>query len=253
MKYSIDINCDLGEGFGNYRIPDEKELLSVISSCNIACGFHAGDPVVISDTIQQALERNVKIGAHPSYPDLQGFGRRQMFMKPEELRTAMLYQVSALKGMVEAYGGRLSHVKPHGALYNHSAGDIEVAKIICGAIHQIDPDLAYMGMPNSCHQEAAKQLDHPFRREGFGDRKYNDDGMLVSRTIRGSVLDSPEDVAAQIIRMVIDQEVETATNKKIKMEVDTICIHGDNPEALQILAHLLREFAKNHIEITADK
>ena len=252
MKFSVDINCDLGEGFGNYKISNEKEILPLISSCNIACGFHAGDPDVISETIQLAIQNNVKIGAHPSYPDLQGFGRRKMYMKPEELRASMLYQVSAVKGMVESFGGKINHVKPHGALYNYAAKDFDTANIICEAIRQIDKELIYMGMPNSCHQEAAQKLDHPFRREGFGDRKYDEEGMLVSRSLRGSVLNGPKEVSDQIVQMVVEHKVTTISGKEIELEVDSICIHGDNPNVLDILNHLHIELSKHDITIKAN-
>ncbi len=249
MSLIVDINCDLGEGFGNYNVSNEREIMHIISSCNIACGFHAGDPDVIVRTINLALENGVKIGAHPSYPDLQGFGRRVMEMGLDEVYNSVLYQVSALKGMVEALGGTLHHVKPHGALYNHSSQNMELTEAIFSSVKQIDPHLRVYGLPNSSHQIAAINLGLPFVAEGFGDRKYAENGHLVSRKIEGSVLHDSKDVFEQIHSMVTKQEISLQNGSSLQLKVDTICIHGDNPNSISILKYLKEELPRHGIFI----
>ena len=231
----IDINCDLGEGFGTYKVANDRELMPWLSSCNIACGFHAGDPLGIYQAIEAAIENDVNIGAHPGYPDLMGFGRRKMEMTHEELYATIIYQVSALKGMTEACGGKLVHVKAHGALYNYSAGEQHLADILAKAILAIDPALKYVGLPGSCHEKAATAVGLTFVREGFADRRYQKDGSLVPRRVEGALLVKEDEVLSQLMSMVSRQEVTTHEGDILRLQADTFCVHGDNPNALNLL------------------
>ena len=200
--------------------------------------------------VSLAIKHGVRIGAHPSYPDLQGFGRRVMDMTFKQLHNAVLYQVSAVRGVVLALGGQLKHVKPHGALYNYSATDEQTCEAIYSATNKIDPNLKIVGLPSTAHEEVASRLGLPFLREGFGDRRYNAQGLLVSRKEAGSVLNVPQEVSAQIINMVIDKSVTAMSDaRNVALEVDTICIHGDNPGSVEILRHLHQELPNHGIKI----
>jgi UPF0271 protein len=237
----IDINCDLGEraaGEGN-----DEALMPYITSANIACGFHAGDPLTIEKTIRLAMRYSVAIGAHPGYPDREGFGRRQMTMTRDELRAMILYQAGAVSGMAEAAGARVRHVKPHGALYNAAATDFDTAMVIALAVRDIDSSLIMIGLSGSEMIRAARQIGLPCASEVFADRAYNDDGTLVSRDIPGAVLHDTAVMIERIIGMIKEKVVETASGKIIPIEADTICIHGDNetaPEFVKSLAEALK-------------
>ncbi|WP_296623433.1 5-oxoprolinase subunit PxpA [Marivirga sp.] len=232
---SIDINCDLGESFGQFIMGNDDAIFPYISSCNIACGFHGGDPLHIENTIKKALQHNVQIGAHPSYPDLAGFGRRKIVLSHEELKASVKYQISALIGMVKSLGGELKYIKAHGALYNSIAFGEKEANTFLSAVKEIDPDLAILGLAGSPFQEITQQCGFRFIREGFLDRRYQDDGSLMPRKEKGSVLESVEESINQFISIAQKGEVQTASGKRITMEVDSLCIHGDNPLAEDIL------------------
>ncbi|WMN11088.1 5-oxoprolinase subunit PxpA [Marivirga salinae] len=232
---SIDINCDLGESFGQFIMGNDDAVFPHISSCNIACGFHGGDPLHIENTIKKALHHKVQIGAHPSYPDLAGFGRRKILLSAEELKASVKYQISALMGMVKALGGELKYIKAHGALYNSIAHDEKEAKTFLFAVKEINPDLAILGLSASPFEGIAQSLGFQFIREGFLDRCYQDDGSLMPRKEKGSVLESVEESLNQFISIAQKREVETASGKRIPMQVDSLCIHGDNPLAEDIL------------------
>lgn len=232
---SIDINCDLGESFGLFIMGNDDAIFPYISSCNIACGFHGGDPLHIENTIKKALHHKVQIGAHPSYPDLAGFGRRKILLSSEELKAVVKYQIAALQGMVKSLGGELKYVKAHGALYNTIAHDKNEAEIFLSAVNEINPNLAIMGLAESPFQEFTRDFGFKFIKESFLDRRYQDDGQLMSRKEKGSVLDSVEASLKQFKSITEKGEVETASGKKITLEVDSLCIHGDNLLAEEIL------------------
>jgi UPF0271 protein len=234
----IDINCDMGESYGQFKVGNDQAIFPYISSCNIACGFHGGDPLQIEQTIKGALEHNLRIGAHPSYPDLAGFGRRKMTLVAAELKATIKYQVAALKGMVESLGGQLSYVKPHGALYNEMAKNREEAIPVIEAILMIDPSLSLMGLAGSHLIEIAKEKQINFIAEAFGDRCYESNGQLVPRTEKGAVIYQPEQAVQQIVSIMRDQKIESADGFFIPIHAQSICIHGDNPAAVDILKKL---------------
>lgn len=242
-----DVNCDLGEGFGAYSLGSDEAIMAHISSANIACGFHAGDPLVMKKAIQWTMDHGVGIGAHPGYPDLQGFGRRSLQMGSDELFAAILYQAGALKSMTEALGGKMRHVKPHGALYNTAAADFQVARAIASAVYALDPSLILVGLPGSQMEHAASQAGLPFAGEAFADRAYNDDGTLVSRSNPGAVIHDPAILTERLIRFVKEKTVVSITGTIIPVKADTICIHGDNKSALEFAQSLGQVFKKQRI------
>jgi len=250
---TIDINCDLGESFGQYSIGNDPEILKYISSANIACGFHAGDPLVIQKTIVSALEYGVAIGAHPGFPDLQGFGRRNMKLSEDELFSCILYQVGALKAMTEALGGQLHHVKPHGAMYNMAACDYNMALCIAKAVQKIDPSLLFVGLAHSSLIDAAKSLGLKTANEAFADRRYMRDGTLVSRSNPRAVIHNERESIHQVLQLISDKQVVSFDHKTIDMHADTICIHGDNTEALQFAKALKENIEKKGYCIKALK
>lgn len=231
----IDINCDMGESYGNFKIGNDSAIFPYITSCNIACGFHGGDPLHIEKTIQGALAYGVQIGAHPSYPDLAGFGRRKMQIPGDELRALVKYQIAALKGMVESLGGKLQYVKPHGALYNTAAQQTTEALAIIKAIQEVDDSLYLMGLAGSPIAQLAAEKQIPFVAEAFADRKYMADGRLRSRSEIGAVIDSPTEAAQQVADIVLHKRVETYEGDHWSLEAQSICIHGDNPSAVAVL------------------
>ncbi|BAJ64346.1 LamB/YcsF family protein [Anaerolinea thermophila] len=225
----MDLNCDLGESFGNYRLGNDEALLSIVTSANIACGLHAGDPLVMGRTVRWAVSKGVAIGAHPGYPDLQGFGRREMNMSAEEVEAFVLYQIGALAGFVRAEGGELVHVKPHGALYNQAAKDRALARAIVQAVKRFSPHLIVVGLAGSVLVEEAREAGLPAAAEGFPDRAYNPDGTLKSRREPGAVLQTVEAVCQQAIRLA----TQGAGEGTQRVPVDTLCIHGDGAHAVE--------------------
>ena len=217
----IDVNADLGESYGYHQLGNDSEIIKYVSSANIACGFHGGDPFTIEQTIKLALENNVAIGAHPSYPDLVGFGRRSMKISNEELYSMILYQVGALKAMTEALGGKLHHVKPHGALYNDLANSLQKAKVVAEAIYKIDPSLILVGLANSEIQHAAREGGIKSGCEVFADRAYNDDGSLVARYKYGAVFHDGETCLKQVKQILTSNSITSINGNKIDMCVDT--------------------------------
>lgn len=228
----IDLNSDLGESFGVYNLGLDSELLKYVSSVNIACGFHAGDPMVMSKTVEMALENKVNIGAHPGFPDLLGFGRRNMQISEDEVKNYILYQVGALKAFIDSQGGRLNHVKPHGALYNMAAKDYNLSLSIAKAIKLLDPELIFYGLSNSQMQNASNDINLKFKSEVFADRSYSDDGLLVSRDNPGAFIIGADNCAERIGKMIKFGEVLSINNKIVNIKADTVCVHGDNKESL---------------------
>lgn len=247
----IDINSDLGESFGAYKLGMDSEILKFVSSVNIACGFHAGDPMVMDRTVELAIDNNVKIGAHPGLPDLMGFGRRNMNISREEAKNYVIYQVGALKAFVESRGGRLNHVKAHGALYNMAAKDAILSEAIVGAVKSIDPELIIFGLPNSETEKAVVEMGLKFKNEVFADRGYTDEGVLVPRSQPGAFVKGADNCADRIARMVQQGEVESISGKIVKIKADTVCVHGDNEKALIFVKTLKERLESLGFEISA--
>lgn len=229
------INCDMGESFGTYRLIDDEALMPYINAANIACGFHAGDAATMSSTVALALKHGIEIGAHPGYPDLQGFGRRNMDIDPQSLKSMILYQIGALRAIVESQGGQLHHVKAHGALYNYASKDAKSAIAIATAVKEITSTIVLYVPPNSELLKAAIALDLPVKIEAFIDRRYNQDLSLVSRKIPGSVIHEPSQAWNQLSEMIVNNKVKTIDNAEVAIAAETYCIHGDNPRAQEIL------------------
>ncbi len=245
----IDLNSDLGESFGNYKIGNDAELMKYITSANIACGFHAGDPLIIEKTIKLAMENNVAPGAHPGYPDLVGFGRRSLKLSDEELSSTIKYQVGAVKAITESLGIKLQHVKLHGAMYNDMAFNYNKAKVAAEAIIRIDPDLIFVGLAGSEMIKAAEDTGLKTANEFFADRAYNDDGTLVSRSIEGSVIHDTEVCLNRIEKLIKSNSVLSINKKEIKIIADTICVHGDNENAVDFVKNLNRFLNDKGIEL----
>ncbi len=230
--YKIDINADMGESFGNYKLGNDEELIKYVTSINVACGLHAGDPNVMRKTIISAKRYGVKVGAHPSYPDLQGFGRRSIKMKKEELINFIIYQLGALSGFLKAEGMSLSHVKPHGALYNDAVKNIEIAEAVGEAILLFDKELPLFGLARSNAIDIWRKMGLNVKEEVFADRNYKDDGTLVPRKEVNAVIDDPDIIAERVAFMVKKKKIKTITGKVIPVSFDTICIHGDTKNAV---------------------
>lgn len=245
--FIVDLNCDLGESFGSYNIGNDEKILDYVTSVNIACGYHAGDPMVMNKTVELALKKKVAIGAHPGLPDLMGFGRRNMSVSPDEARAYVIYQLGALQAFVTAHGGKLQHVKPHGALYNMAAVDYKLAKGIVEAVYAVNPELIFVGLANSMMIRAAKDLGLSTASEVFADRAYNQDGTLVARNVPGAVIHDNSLCIARVIEMVKEKSVATIDGGRIALEADTICIHGDNPSAFEFVEELRNKAKENGI------
>jgi len=249
MSKVVDLNCDMGESFGNYKIGQDDEVIKYITSSNIACGFHAGDPNVMSYTVKLAKENNVAIGAHPGFPDLQGFGSRKMDIPPEEVKNLITYQIGALQAIAKAEGMSLQHVKPHGALYNMMANDKKLGQAVVEAILKIDKDLILVALSKSEIIDIALKLGLRVAREGFADRAYNSDGTLAKRSIPGSVISNPDLIAKRVIKMIDQQKVETIDGKTIDLQIDTICLHGDNKNALNVIKAIRKILLAKNVKI----
>ncbi|MGM0854220.1 MAG: LamB/YcsF family protein [Bacillota bacterium] len=239
----IDLNCDLGESFGTYTIGQDDEMMKFVSSVNVACGFHAGDPLVMKQTVTNALSHNLKIGAHPGLPDLQGFGRRVIHVTPEEVYALVQYQIGALLAFIKAQGGKLSHVKPHGALYNMAARDSELAASIAKAVYDLDPGLTLFGLSQSELTKAGEELGLRVAHEVFADRSYQSDGSLTPRSLPNAVLHDENEVEKQVLRMVEKQEVVSTDGEVLSIKADTICLHGDNTAALNLAKRLFEKLS----------
>ncbi len=246
----VDLNADLGESFGAWRLGDDDALLSIVTSANIACGFHAGDPLTIRRACAGAVARGVAIGAQVSYRDLPGFGRREMTVPPEELEAEILYQIAALDGVARAAGGRVSYVKPHGALYNRAARDPEQAAAIAAAVVSYDPGLPLLTLPGSATEAAAAEVRLRAVTEAFADRGYADDGSLVPRGQPGALVTDPAAVAARAVAMVTDGVVESVSGHLVEVSPRSVCVHGDTPGAVQIAAAVRAGLARAGVTLT---
>ncbi|GAB3927567.1 LamB/YcsF family protein [Mucilaginibacter myungsuensis] len=248
---SIDLNCDMGEAFGNYPMPNDELLMDHITSANIACGFHAGDPDVMQRTVAMAVKKGVAIGAHPGLPDLQGFGRREMKIGAKEAYQITLYQIGALSGFVNAAHGKLAHVKPHGALYNMAAKDVGLAKAIAEAVHDFDPSLVLYGLANSEMITWAKQLGLKTASEVFADRTYQDDGSLTPRKQANALITDEAVSLKQVLMMVKQQQVISTNNKTVPLTAETLCLHGDGAQAVEFAALIRKKLKSEGIIIKA--
>lgn len=239
-RFDIDLNADVGESFGAWTLGDDAELIPHVTSVNVACGFHAGDPGIMRETVALARAHGVVVGGHPGFPDLAGFGRREMRMTPRALQDAVIYQIGALAGVAAAQGVRLRHVKPHGALYTMASRDRETAAAIARAVASVDASLALVGLAGSVLLDAGREAGLAVAGEAFADRSYEPDGRLSPRATPGSVLTDPEAIAARAVAMVRERQVMATDGSMIPIEPDTLCVHGDTPGA-GVVARRLRQ------------
>ena len=246
---SVDLNADLGESFGRYRLGTDDELLQVVTSANIACGFHAGDPMIMRETVALAASRRVTIGAHPGYPDLVGFGRREVALSPVEIEAAVIYQIGALAGFCRAAGTVLRYVKPHGALYNRAAQDTPTAQAIARAIKAVDPTLMLLGLDGTVMITAAESEGLDAAREAFVDRAYLPNGQLVPRSTPGAVLDDLDTIAERALRMVTERFVVAVDGTRRIVRADSLCVHGDGPHAAAIVRAVRQRFQREGVAI----
>jgi len=229
----VDLNSDMGESFGAYTMGDDASMLKIVSSANIACGFHGGDPLVMDTTLRQAKENGVGAGAHPSFIDQWGFGRRPILgERPDDIEKILVYQIGALVAMASHVGHAVTHLKPHGSLNNMACVDADLAMACARAASTCDWNLILVAMPGTEMEKAGEKLGLRVAREVFADRAYTDEGYLVSRKIEGAMIHDPEVAARRVVRMVEDQEVVSITGKRVPVRVDTVCVHGDNPAAV---------------------
>ncbi|MDR1710434.1 MAG: LamB/YcsF family protein [Propionibacteriaceae bacterium] len=231
---SIDLNSDIGESFGAWRMGDDGAMVEVVSSANVACGFHAGDPRGILATVKAAVAHGVAIGAHVGYRDLAGFGRRDMDVASADLIPETIYQIGALQGLAAAAGGRVTYVKPHGALYNFVIHDERQAGDLVAAIKQVDPSLALLTLPGSVAGQLAEAAGLRVAREAFADRGYTPEGTLLSRKLPGAVINDPDAVAERVLRLVTSGEIEAVDGSTVKLDADSVCVHGDTPGAVAL-------------------
>jgi UPF0271 protein len=247
--FKVDLNCDLGESYGCYKLGLDEQVIPFISSANVACGYHAGDPVVMNKTVRLAKRAGVHIGAHPGFPDLMGFGRRSMAVTPSEAKAYIQYQIGALAAFCRANGTKLSHVKPHGALYNMAGKDIELAAAICEGICEIDESLILLALSGSEMVNAAKATGLRCAKEVFADRAYENDGSLVVRTKAGAMITDEETAIARAVRMVTQGKVTSLSGKDIPIEADSVCVHGDGAKALEFVRKIRVALTENGVGI----
>jgi UPF0271 protein len=247
----IDLNADVGESLGPWPMGDDERLIPLVSSVNVACGAHAGDPLTIERTIRLAVEHGVAVGAHPGYPDLVGFGRRDLDMTRAELLASIVYQVGAVSAIAGSLGAELRHVKPHGALYNRAARDHAVAETIAAAIRRSAPDLVLVGLAGSALLDAGQAAGLQIAAEAFADRAYDADGKLRSRRLDGAILATPAAAAKQALSIVRDGRVATYGGSSLVVRADTICIHGDTPGAADYAAAVRAALGKAGVTIAA--
>lgn len=253
MKHRIDLNCDLGESFGAWRMGDDDNAMQHISSANIACGFHAGDAATMRATVAAAVRYNVSIGAHPSLPDLQGFGRREMRVSAADVHAMVLYQIGALSAFTKAAGTQLNHVKPHGALYNMSARDPVIADAIAEAVMDFDATLILVGLSGSESITAAEKRGLRVAHEVFADRRYRTDGSLMPRSQPGAVIDDIDHAVAQALDLATRGEVVADDGSLVQLQADTLCLHGDRVDAAEFARRLRLALDAASVEVVALK
>ena len=248
---TIDLNCDLGESFGHYKLGENTAILKYITSANIACGFHAGDPSVMRETVARCIEHQVSIGAHPGLPDLVGFGRREMAISPTEAYDLTVYQIGALHAVATSQGGTIRHVKPHGALYNMAAKNPALAEAIAKAVYDVSPNLILFGLAGSELITAGQKYGLPIANEVFADRTYTNDGTLTPRSYNNAVITSDEAALAQVLQMVKTQTVNATSGETVSLQADTICLHGDGEKAVVFAKMISETLTAEGIDIKA--
>lgn len=246
---SIDLNADLGESYGVWRLGDDEALLDIVTSANVACGFHAGDPSTIRRTCESAVERGVSIGAQVSYPDLLGFGRRHLAMSPTDLRDAVIQQIGTLQAFARVAGGAVTHLKPHGALYHAVIDDSDAADAVVVAIVEAAESLTVLGAPGSALLAAARASSLPVAEEAFADRSYLSDGRLVGRDRPGAVLHDADVIAARVVEMVVEGRVASIDGNTVDVRPDSVCVHGDTPDAVAIAGRIRDELDRAGVEV----
>jgi len=246
---SVDLNCDLGESYGLFKIGNDAEILKQITSANIACGFHAGDHNVMMETVKMAKAQGVKIGAHPGFPDLHGFGRREMHLTQQEIYNLVVYQIGALEAAAKACGTKVSHMKPHGALYNMAARDKLVAGAIVQAVLDVNPQLVLFGLAGSLLVRTGEEKGLKVAHEVFADRNYQPDGTLTPRSQDNAIIHDSEHAIERVIHMVKQGKVRAVDGSDIKMKADTICVHGDEPQTLEFVVKLKQALINEGIAV----
>lgn len=249
--FKVDLNSDLGESFGNYKIGLDEEVIKYVTSVNIACGWHAGDSEVMENTIKIAKENGVAVGAHPGFPDLMGFGRRNLSVSPAEMKAYIKYQLGALMAFAKTEGVKIQHVKPHGAMYNMAAKDLSLAKAIAQAIYEVDKNIILLGLANSELIKAGEQTGLEVANEVFADRAYNADGTLVARSKEGSVIHDADVAISRVVRMVKEGKVTAITGEDVNINAQSICVHGDNPDAVKFVKEIKRRLQEEEIQVTS--
>ncbi|MCC8163112.1 MAG: LamB/YcsF family protein [Lachnospiraceae bacterium] len=247
--FRVDLNSDLGESFGNYKIGSDAEIIPLATSVNVACGYHASDPMVMSRTLDLAGAAGIGIGAHPGFPDLMGFGRREMAVSPEEGKNYVLYQLGALDAFCRTKGLKMQHVKPHGALYNMAAKDYALAQAVCEGIKEFDSDLIVLALSGGELARAAMDMGLRTAQEVFSDRAYEEDGTLVNRRKPGAMITDEDEAVRRIVRMVKEQKVTAITGKDIPIKADSICVHGDGAKALAFVKSLRETLTAEGVEV----
>jgi len=247
----ININADIGEGFGKYRMGNDEELMRLIGSANIACGMHAGDPTIMVQTVEFAQRENVSIGAHPGFNDIWGFGRRQIRMNPRDLEYSVTYQIGALQALAGSRGARVTHVKPHGALNNMAHDDADIAMAIGRGIKAADRELIYVANVGSQMTRAGQTLGLRVANESYVDRRYDDNGKMLSRELDNAVIKSPEEASEQVVRILEDRALTSVNGKRIPAEVHTFCIHGDEPTAVPVMKAVRAKFDERGIKVVS--
>lgn len=248
---SIDLNCDLGESFGAYTIGQDEAVIPLITSANIACGYHAGDALVMSKTVKLAVDAGIGIGAHPGFPDLVGFGRRKLDASPAEVKAYIQYQIGALAAFCKANGVQMHHVKPHGALYNMAGADEKLADAICEGIAGVDDKLILMGLSGSKMAASAEKKGLRFASEVFADRGYRDDGSLVPRKEPGAMVTDEDEAVRRVIQMAKEGTVRSVTGKTVQISADSVCVHGDNAHALAFVEKIRKALTENGIVLSS--
>ena len=249
MSHYIDLNSDLGESFGNYTLGMDSEVLNHVTSANVACGWHAGDPLIMEATVRMCKEKGVAVGAHPGYPDLMGFGRRAMAVNPGEAKAYMTYQLGALQAFCDSYGVTLQHMKLHGAFYNTACVTPALADAVLDGLQAVNPNIAAMVLSGSYIAKEAQRRGVPVIQEVFADRGYTDEGTLVPRTESGAFIKDPQEALERVLMMVKEGKVVTNTGNTIDIVADSICVHGDNPEAIAFTKYIREGLAKAGVTV----
>ncbi len=247
MPGKIDFNCDMGESFGPYKMGCDEEVIKYITSANVACGFHSGDPMWMRWTVDLAEEHGVGVGAQPSFPDLQGFGRRNMTVSPAEAKNDLVYQIGALAAFTKSK--KLQHVKPHGAMYNMAVNGGDLAKAICEAVLEVDPQMVLVALANTPWAAVAEEMGLRVAKEAFADRAINADGTLVPRSQPGAVIHDTDEVVERSIRMVTEGKAAAITGEAVPIQADTLCLHGDTPGAVELAAALRSKLEAAGVQI----